>query len=405
MDYFIPEKEKTEKKDATEVNAFDKEIIINQISVNNGFFKVNQNKKDSILLKMDSINFTLKKWTTDANQLKEKIPFRYQNFELTAKDFLANMSNYEDLKIENLSLKNDSLSLQNLFIEPKFTKVVLSTKIIVERDHIQLHIPAIELQDFDFRLHNKKFFVHAEKGQITELNLKIYRDKRVADNKTFKKMYSEMLRDLSFELAFSTLKINQGYINYSERLEDTEKAGEIFFNDVNASIKNLSNTNENNKKTAISVSSDFMGKAPMRLDISFDINNEQDVFLASGQFENFDAQIANEFFKSNLNAKAEGSIAQIYFTFNGNNTNSKGDLKMKYKEFKFEILTKENRVNKFLTAVGNLFVSEGSNADIDGFRHGKIAVERNKNKSFFNYLWINVQDGLISTLTGNGEKE
>jgi hypothetical protein len=78
---------------------------------------------------------------------------------------------------------------------------------------------------------------------------------------------------------------------------------------------------------------------------------------------------------------------------------------MKYKEFKFEILNQKNRVNKFLSAIGNLFVNDGSKTDEDGFRHGKIEVKRNQNKSFFNYLWINVESGLISTLTGDGEKE
>lgn len=127
--------------------------------------------------------------------------------------------------------------------------------------------------------------------------------------------------------------------------------------------------------------------------------------MVSGQFKNFNAKIANTFFESNLNAKAEGKIEQIYFTFNGNNFNSEGDLKMKYEDFKFEILNKKNKVNKLLTTIGNLFINDGSKTDKDGYRHDKIAVERTKNKSFFNYLWINVEDGLISTLTGDGEKK
>ena len=174
---------------------------------------------------------------------------------------------------------------------------------------------------------------------------------------------------------------------------------------VNASIKNLSNTNQNDKKTKISANSNFMAKVPMSLDISFDVTNKEDVFLASGQFENFNAQIVNDFFESNLNAKAEGEIEQIYFTFYGNKMDSKGDLKMKYKDFRFEILNQNKGVNEFLSAIGNLFVNSGSKTDQDGFRHGKIDVKRNSNKSFFNYLWINVESGLISTLTGDGEKE
>ena len=70
-----------------------------------------------------------------------------------------------------------------------------------------------------------------------------------------------------------------------------------------------------------------------------------------------------------------------------------------------QLLNKKDNVNKFLTTIGNLFVNDGSKTDEDGYRHGTINVNRNQTKSFFNYLWLNVQDGLISTLTGNGEKK
>ena len=382
---------------------FQKEIKVDKISITNGSIKVLQNKQDSILGKMDHINFSINEFSTNAKKLKEKIPFDYKNFKLKSQHLFLNMSNYENLKIEDLVVENNELSVKNLYIVPKFSKEVLSTKIAVERDHIQLYIPQIELNQFDLGFTTKKFFISTNTGQIIKPNLKVYRDKRVADDLTIKKLYSKALRDLSFELLITELKIEQGFISYAERMENTEKAGELFFNDVNATVNNLTNTPKNNEKTVISANSNFMGKAPMVLDISFDVTNKQDAFLASGQFKNFNAKTANAFFESNLNAKATGEFEQIYFTFSGNNLNATGDLKLKYEDFEFKILNKQNEVNKFLTAIGNLFVKDNSKTDKDGFRHGKIKVERNKDKSFFNYLWINVQDGLISSLTGKGK--
>ena len=235
-------------------------------------------------------------------------------------------------------------------------------------------------------------------------SLKLYRDKTIADDLNIKSMYSKKLRELPFDLSLHHLKITEGYISYAENVDTIDEAGELFFNDVNADLTNLTNRSNKGGNTAISTTSNFMGKAPMDLSIRFDVGNKNDVFLTSGQFKNFNAEIANTFFESNLNAKAEGIIEEVYFTFNGNNLKSKGDLKMKYKEFKFEILDKKNRVNKLLSAIGNLFVNDGSKTDQDGYRYGEIDVERDKTKSFFNYLWINVQDGLVSTLTGKGEK-
>lgn len=81
-------------------------------------------------------------------------------------------------------------------------------------------------------------------------------------------------------------------------------------------------------------------------------------------------------------------------------------MKMKYDDFKFNILRKKSsKVNKFLTAIGNIFIKDGDkNTNPEGFRYGDIEAERDPTKSFFNYLWINVKSGVISTLTGNGEK-
>ncbi len=78
---------------------------------------------------------------------------------------------------------------------------------------------------------------------------------------------------------------------------------------------------------------------------------------------------------------------------------------MKYEDFKFTVLQKDREeTNKLLTAIGNLFINDGSKTDGEGFRHGKINVERNTNKSFFNFLWVCVRSGTVSTLTGLGMK-
>ncbi|MDY7395001.1 hypothetical protein UMM65_07090 [Aureibaculum sp. 2210JD6-5] len=402
--YYSNQQSKERPKDSTKNERFDKSIKIDKISFKNGSFKIKESKEDSLYFNMDSISFNLIGLSTDAYKLKEKIPFDYRDYNFSCEQIFMNMNQFEHLKIEKLNVGKGKLKLQNLYIKPKFTPQELSTKIVVERDHIQLHIPELAFDGLYFGFNNSRFYLLTKSGTLTKPELIMYRDKRIADDMTIKKLYSKMLRELSFKLDISEFKIGQGYISYSERVKNDSKAGKIFFNDVNASIINLSNTYEDGEKTEISASSNFMGKAPMTLDLSFDVNNNQDEFLASGQFKNFDVKMANSFFESNLNAKAEGEIEQIFFTFNGNNFSSKGDLKMKYRNFKFKVLNKKNRVNKLLTAIGNIFVKDGSKADKDGFRHGNIEVERNKNKSFFNYLWINVEDGLISTLTGDGEK-
>ncbi len=99
-------------------------------------------------------------------------------------------------------------------------------------------------------------------------------------------------------------------------------------------------------------------------------------------------------------------MQQMYFTVSGTKQKSAGDLKIKYNNFKFKVLKKDRLgVNKLLTKLGNLLIKKDSKQNPSNFRYGEIEVERNPSKSFFNYLWINVENGLLDALTGKGVKE
>ena len=97
----------------------------------------------------------------------------------------------------------------------------------------------------------------------------------------------------------------------------------------------------------------------------------------------------------------------MYFTISGDEHVANGDVKMRYNDFKFKVLEKNGlKINKVLTFIGNLFIDDGSKTDENGYRYGDIEnVKRNQNKSFFNYLWISLQEGLLHLLSGNGKKK
>lgn len=149
-----------------------------------------------------------------------------------------------------------------------------------------------------------------------------------------------------------------------------------------------------------------MGVGKFHLDWEFDVQNLQNTFLISGGLSNFNTANLNDFLVPNLRTQTTGTIDQLYFTISGNDNVATGDIKMSYEDFKFQVLNKErNGIKKVLSFIGNLFVNDGSKADENGYRYGNINVERVKNKSFFNYLWINLQDGLLDVLTSNGKKD
>ncbi len=60
-----------------------------------------------------------------------------------------------------------------------------------------------------------------------------------------------------------------------------------------------------------------------------------------------------------------------------------------------KIKRKENKERKFLTTAANIVVR----TDTDGFKKAEIKpVERTKQKSFFNFLWLCIMQGLKQTV-------
>ena len=144
-----------------------------------------------------------------------------------------------------------------------------------------------------------------------------------------------------------------------------------------------------------------MDSTPFTTDWSFDVNNTNDTFLFKADVGSLPAEDINSFTVPNLKVQLEGEANKIYFTIDGNNTASQVDLKINYDKFKINVLNKKgDKKNGFLSAIANIFISKDSDKSEGDFREGSGEVKRDKTKSFFNYLWLNAEKGLKSSLTG-----
>lgn len=390
-DSIVPEK----------INSFS----LDHFEIKDGQFTLMQKGMDSTRISAIGIEFSMDNIKTDTDIIKNKIPIKYGSYSIAAQDIFVDLGPLLGLNVARLDVDNNNLNIKDLVLKTKYSKVELSKVIKTERDYLDLNVPEVKLNGVDFGFHGERFFTSITEISVSEAKLDIFRDKRVPEDMRYKPLYSKMLRDLPIELTILKTNIADSHINLEQLIEDGVEPGKIFFADINANIDQLANTYPPGRKTKINATSKFMGNAPVQLKWDFDINDESDGFLISGSVQNFDPSTIDSFLKSGLKVEADGHIDQIYFTATGNNNTAGGDMVMKYGDFKFTVLQKDREeTNKFLTAIGNLFVNDGSKSDGEGYRHGKIEVERNTNKSFFNYLWVCVRSGVVSTLTGLGMK-
>ena len=382
-----------------------KQIYIDEINVANGDVTLLKSDNDSLAMKLDSVNIKIDHVTTNDSLINSKIPVAYGSLMFEGTSLYADLGPYESLKVGKVKVDEGDITISDLKIKSKYSKTKLSWHLHKERDYIDLQIPEVSFEHIDFGIIQKKLWVSTGTGKLKGATLEIFRDKLLPDDTERKKLYSEALRKLPIQLNVPKVEISDSYIAYSERVNRETSPGKIIFDDVHAEILDIQNVPEKNEKTSVTAKALLMGEAPITLNWSFDAKKESDAFTASGTVKNFHSKNINSFLESNLRVRAKGEIQELYFTISGNSISSSGDMKMKYEDFKFSVLKKDRlRINKLLTAIGSLFVNDGSNTDENGYRYGGIKAERDPTKSFFNYLWLNVGDGLTSTIIGNGKK-
>ncbi|MFS4466540.1 hypothetical protein [Maribacter sp. 2210JD10-5] len=382
-----------------------KEIRVEKIAITNGRFNFSKRKNDSLNFQVNNFNVTIVNGRTGPKTITERIPFKYDDYRITGGEINMDMGGYETLTLQKIVLSKSEALLKNLTLKSKYSKKVLSQIIQKEHDHINLSIPEFHLQGIDIGVAEEEFYFNSEYGKILRPNLNIHRDKSLPDNIVKKQMYGTILKEIPMRIRVDSLFIKKGEVRYEEKLDDNTAAGSILFDDLAFEMYNIANDYAVGENTVVKITGKLSGTAPFTMDYRFDMNNDNDAFTLKASLFNLKGEKVNSFLRPNLNAQVLGEVNEMYFNVFGNDISARGDIKMKYENLEFEMLKKDGfSVNKIFSAIGNLFINDGSKTDEDGYRYGKIDVERNPNKSFFNYTWIITQDGLISVLTGDGEK-
>lgn len=383
-----------------------RKISLGKFDLLNGNFYVVKNKEDSLLLSIRNINFSLTDAYTDKDIIQKRIPLTHKTHELSTDSIFIRLDPYKKISVQHVELKNKSIQLHELALLTKYSPKELSPLFNKERDRYALTIPLIELNEVDYGFKSDTFSLSVANTTIKKADLKVRLDKRKVPQPKIHDLYSKIIRELPIYLNLDSVSIISSRILYEEKRENTPEAGYIVFDSINARVNKLSNTYPKGEKTQIHASSHFMRDCLVTLNWSFDVNDLNDNFLISGTAKNFNAASINQFLTSNEKAKVQGTVDEFYFTASGNKYSSSGQVQMKYKNFTLEFLKDDyQKVKKVVTTISNLIVSSGKKNDEDGYRHGEIAVERNPEKPFFNFLWVNIRNGLKSTMTGNGKKE
>lgn len=376
---------------------FKQTIKTGSLYITNGSFKMLDSVQNP-QLRGANINFELHSAKVDSATVEKNIPIRYRNFKLSCDSLFYNAGKYYNITLNKIVTTDSTLAIDKFRMLPKHTRKQFSNMLAKELDQFNIEAGKINIPKADWGFANDTLYVHAPEVSLEKVFANIYRSKEPKDDPTRKKLYSELLRSIKFDLKVDKLLLKNSTIVYEEQLNFSKPAAKVSFSKFYATISNVYSPIGKTRlpNTTIDVQCLFMKSAPLRVNWSFNTMDTSDSFSITGHLQNIKSEEVNPITKPLMNAETSGTINEVKFTLNGNRERSKGTFAINYEDLKVDLYKKDGKKkNKVTSALGNLLVKNDTKGKL---KEVKVSVERSQDKSVFNFLWKFVMDGLKQTV-------
>lgn len=375
-------------------------ITLDSLVVNKGSFALQERDKKTPSLNISDVNSVILDIDITNITSSQKIPFSYGKTKFSTGAIKYDTHKYYDITASNLLIDNKDLKLSNFVMKPKYSRKKTVNMFRYADDIFTLNAKDITLKDYSWNFDKAGVLMFkTELVNINQLDANIFRDKAPTFNMSTKPMFSKKLRDIKFGLQVNTVAIKNSKLIYEETDKNAVAPGKIMFHNFNATIKNVYSGYGQTKvpTTSIAVNAKFMNAAPLRVDWTFNVLNKSDQFNIQGKITNFPANSMQPFLQPYVKASTQGSISLVTFNFSGNNRSATGTYGMKYEDLRVTIYKKDGQSKKkFLSAVGNILIRKSTKDEVKTVNIK--TVERAQEKSFFNYLWLCIMQGLKQTV-------
>ena len=381
------------------VKPFKNTISVSDILLENTSLKIISNSSNLPLLVVSNLSLELDNVVLDDETVENKIPFNYKDFDLSCDSIYFKANEFYHLKASTIHGTKSDLKIDNFKLIPEYSRAEFVRKIPVEKDIYSTSIKSISLNDMDWGFEKEDFYFFSKSILLDTVYANIYRSKIPNDDLSKKPLYNKLLREIPFKLQVDSLQIRESILEYEEEKTFEKGAGLLSFHQFNMAVTNINSGYKERKLSEVKIKVDchFMNVSPLKVDWRFNVLDKSDGFKIKGTILNFPAEKLDPFTEPYMNVDVEGKLNEVFFNFAGNDLKSSGNFAIKYHDLKVIVFKKNSRKekNKFLTAVGNLFIKNDSHEKV---KEVEVEVDRIPEKSFYNFLWRNIGEGLIKTL-------
>jgi hypothetical protein len=297
-------------------------------------------------------------------------------------------------------------------VKPKMSEAAYISSLKEQKDLYDISIRNIDLSGIDTKKLLEEKMLIAEHVVLSPV-IKIYNDRTIpafTGNKIGNYPH-QLIQKLKFPLYIKKIDVKDGYITYTERGQQSEQKGTVFFSRANGTIENVTNIPAYIKQhhlLVVKANARLLGVGNLQTKWSLPLDTKDGSFIISGYVGGFNASALNPLIEPLALASIKnGTIKSVDFTMEGNDNGAKGSSTLLYHDLKVEALKKDSgdlKKRGLLSFVANLIVKD-DNPKNNIIRKGEIDLERDKTRSFFNLIWKGIFKAAKRTATGKNDEK
>jgi len=207
-------------------------------------------------------------------------------------------------------------------------------------------------------------------------------------------------------MEIDTLLINNFNVVYNEYNKKSGQTGSVTFNNTSGIVSNVTTNKkalEKNNICSLQLSSYFMGRGKLNVDLNFDLTGKDNAFSYKGDIGPMDLKFVNPAAVPLGMVKiTTGTLKQFSFDIHANSAGgSKGKIGLLYNNVSVVLLKPDTVLNKLkrkpiATVFANTFFIKHNNPDLPGGipRSAYVNYTRTKETPFFRSIWQTLFSGI-----------
>ncbi len=379
-------------------------LMVKKLEIGSADFLI-QNETDQKMDTVFSIQAGVDIWNFRINSDSERLTYNNhsaERFQMKLQQGLFNIpGDLYRLELGSVELDSDQavMELKNLALKSLHPKFEIWKQTGAQTDWIDIVIPSIRFHGIDIQASISDTAVIFRKALLEEMNANVFRNKKPPfPEKPDTKLPMELIESLPIGIHADSILVQNSNVTYEELAEESSETGVVTFNQLYASIYNLSNMDSLiTGQTGMAARARLMNNGLIEADFIFPNSQVPQPYRVTGKLTPTNIAEFNPILVPSAFVRVdEGQIKRLEFDFTYDTNSSDGKLELEYENLKITLLDKDDGSKKtFKTFIAETFILQKDNLrEKRSYKEGSISFERDKKRFVFNYWWKSLFSGM-----------